>query len=496
MTLRPILLASALTGPMLLAACSLAPDYKPPAVAIPTAYKENAGTPNGPWQPAKPSDALPRGDWWRDYRDTTLDTLEAKIDIDNPDRAVALARYDQARAYAAQANASMFPFVSIDASASRDRQSDQRPTRGAGQPNQYGANTIDAQISYDFDFWGKIRNTVADARAMSQASAADLEGVRLGLHAELATDYVKLRGLDAEEKLLNDTVAAYSKAATLTQDRYQGKIASGIDVSRAQSQLDSARALISDVAADRALLEHAIASLVGQPASNFTLAPAVVTVPIPHTPLALPSTLLQRRPDIAAAERQVAAANAGIGVAKAAFYPDISLGLMGGFQDTGSVHNLLMAPFSFWSLGPQLAAPLFEGGLRHAQEAGAYAVFDQASNQYRSTVLAAFQEVEDNLALLNHLGQEGQDEASAVAAAEHTANLSLNLYKNGALSYLDVVVAQTDALQAERTQIALNTRRLEASIHLVRALGGGWSTASLPSGETAGQLSDKQSSRS
>jgi len=492
MSLRPFLLTTALMTQALLGACSLAPDYQPPAIATPAAFKEDTGH----WQLAKPSDDLPRGDWWRDYHDTILDDLEAKIDGDNPTLGLAAARYDQARAYAAQANASMFPFVSIEASSTRDRQSAERPTRGANQPNQYGANTIDAQISYDFDFWGKIRNTVADARAMSQASAADMEGVRLSLHAELATDYVKLRGLDAEAKLLNDTVTAYGKAATLTQNRYLGKIASGIDVSRAQSQLDSARALIADVTADRALLEHAIASLIGQHASSFTLMPAVVTIAIPQTPLALPSSLLQRRPDIAAAERQVAAANAGIGVAKAAFYPDISLGLMGGFQDTGSVHNLLMAPFSFWSLGPQLAAPLFEGGLRHAQEAAAYAVFDQASNQYRATVLTAFQEVEDNLALLNHLGQEGQDESAAVAAAEHTAGLSLDLYKNGALSYLDVVVAQADALQAERTQIALNTRRLEASIHLVRALGGGWSTDKLPSGDAAGTLSDAQASRS
>jgi NodT family efflux transporter outer membrane factor (OMF) lipoprotein len=492
MTFRFFLRASAMLGPTLLAACSLAPDYKPPTVTVPAAYKESAG----PWQPATPSDALPRGDWWRSYNDATLDALEAKIDSDNPDLAASVARYDQARAFAAQANASMFPFVDIDASYTRNRQSAQRPTRGANQPNQYGAATIGMQVSYDFDFWGKIRNTVADERALAQASAADVEGVRLGLHAELAADYVRLRGLDAEQKLLNDTVAAYSKAATLTQDRYQGKIASGIDVSRSQNQLHSARALISDVAADRALLEHAIASLTGQPASSFSLAPAVLTTKIPQIPLALPSTLLQRRPDIASAERKVAAANAGIGVAKAAFYPDISLGLLGGFQNTGSIANLITAPFSFWSLGPQLAAPLFEGGLRHAQEAQAYGLFDEESNGYRSTVLAAFQEVEDNLALLDHLGQEAQDQDQAVAAAKHTADLSLNLYKNGALSYLDVVVAQTDALQAERTQIELNTRRLEASIRLIRALGGGWSTDALPSAEEAGALSDKQESRS
>ena len=458
-----------------LAGCSLAPDYKPPEMVTPVAYKET-----GPWAPAKPSDELPRRDWWKDFGDPTLDQLEGQIDSANPDLAASVARYDQARAYVSEVDAAMLPTVDLGGSATQNRQSAKRPLRSPNQPNQYGANTIGLQASYEIDFWGQIRNAVAAGEATAQARAADMETVRLGLHAELAGDYVALRGLDAELKLLTDTEAAYLRAQQLTLDRHDAKIASGIDVSRSESQLESARALESDVRGQRAQLEHAIASLVGKPASDFSIAPAVVKLPVPAEPTGLPSSLLQRRPDIASDERQVAAANANIGVAKAAFYPNISLNLAGGFQNTGGGLGLLAAPYSFWSVGPSLALPLFEGGLRHAVEAGAYAARDEAAANYRSTVLGAFQEVEDNLALLHHLGQETLDETQAVTAAEHTADLSLTLYHDGAASYLDVVVAQTDALQAERTLLDLNTRRLQADIKLVRAVGGGWSSADLP----------------
>jgi len=471
--------------------CSLAPDYKPPLMPTPVAYKEA-----GPWQPAKPSDDLPKGDWWRDYGDSTLDQLEGRIDAANPDLAASVARYDEARALTSEASASFLPFVDLGGSATQNRQSAKRPLRSANQPNQYGANTIDLQANYELDFWGRIRNTVAAGQATAQARAADVETVRLGLHAELASDYAALRGLDAELKLLTDTETAYLRAQALTQDRYEGKIASGIDVSRSASQLESARALASDARAQRALFEHAIASLVGEPASSFSIPSAVVNIPLPAVLTGLPSALLQRRPDIAAAERRVASANASIGVARAAFYPTITLNLMGGFQDTGGGAGLLAAPFSFWSVGPGLVLPLFEGGLRQAAEAQAYAVLDEAASQYRSTVLGAFQEVEDNLALLHNLGVEAQDESQAVEAAEHTADLSLTLYHDGAASYLDVVVAQTDALQAERTLLDLNTRRLQANIRLVRAVGGGWSTADLPSNDVVDTLPERAKSSS
>ena len=469
-----------------LSGCSLAPDYKPPAIATPVAYKEA-----GPWVPAEPSDDLPRRDWWKDFGDPALDGLEAQIDGANPDLAASVARYDQARAYVSEVDAAMLPTVDLSGSATQNRQSAKRPLRSPNQPNQYGANTIGLQASYEIDFWGQIRNAVAAGEATAQARAADMETVRLGLHAELAGDYVALRGLDAELKLLTDTEAAYLRAQQLTQDRHDAKVASGIDVSRSESQLESARALESDVRGQRALLEHAIASLVGKPASDFSIAPAVVKLPVPVEPTGLPSSLLQRRPDIASDERKVAAANANIGVAKAAFYPNISLNLAGGFQNTGGGLGLLAAPYSFWSVGPSLALPLFEGGLRHAVEAGAYAARDEAAANYRSTVLGAFQEVEDNLALLHHLGQETLDETQAVAAAEHTADLSLTLYHDGAASYLDVVVAQTDALQAERTVLDLNTRRLQADIKLVRAIGGGWSSADLPTTEMVDALPER-----
>jgi NodT family efflux transporter outer membrane factor (OMF) lipoprotein len=469
-----------------LAGCSFAPDYKPPEMVTPVAYRET-----GPWAPAKPSDDLPRRDWWKDFGDPTLDQLESQIDSANPDLAASVARYDQARAYVSEVDASMLPTIGLSGSATQNRQSAKRPLRSPNQPNQYGANTIGLQASYEIDFWGQIRNTVAAGEATAQARAADMETVRLGLHAELAGDYVALRGLDAELKLLTDTEAAYLRAQQLTQDRHDAKIASGIDVSRSESQLESARALESDVRGQRAQLEHAIASLVGKPASDFSIAPAVVKLPVPVEPTGMPSSLLQRRPDIASDERKVAAANADIGVAKAAFYPNISLNLAGGFQNTGGGLGLLAAPYSFWSVGPSLALPLFEGGLRHAVEAGAYAARDEAAANYRSTVLGAFQEVEDNLALLHHLGQETLDETQAVTAAERTADLSLTLYHDGAASYLDVVVAQTDALQAERTLLDLNTRRLQADIKLVRAVGGGWSSADLPSVDVVDTLPER-----
>jgi len=474
-----------------LAGCSLAPDYKPPEVLTPAAYKEA-----GPWAVAQPADEKPRRDWWKDFGDSTLDDLEAQIDSQNPDLAASVARYDQARAYVSQVDASMFPTVGLNASATDNRQSAKRPLRSANQPNQYAANTIGLQASYEIDFWGQIRNTVAAGEATAQASAADMETVRLGLHAELASDYVALRGFDAELKLLTDTEQAYLHAQALTTARYEAKVASGIDVSRSESQLESARALESDVRAQRAIFEHAIASLVGKPASEFSIVPAVLKLPVPAEPTGLPSSLLQRRPDIASDERKVAAANANIGVAKAAFYPNILLNLMGGFQSTGGGLGLLSAPYSFWSVGPSLALPLFEGGMRHAVEAGAYAARDEAAANYRSTVLGAFQEVEDNLALLHHLGQETVDETQAVTAAEHTADLSLTLYHDGAASYLDVVVSQTDALGAERTLLDLNTRRLQADIKLIRAVGGGWSTTDLPTTEMVDTLPERPKSNS
>jgi NodT family efflux transporter outer membrane factor (OMF) lipoprotein len=465
-----------LLGALLPVGCSLAPHYQPPTVAaIPANYKEA-----GPWQLAHPADTLPRGPWWTEYGDPALDAFEAQVDTHNPTVAEAVANYDTARADVAAAGSPLLPQISMGGSTTANRQSEARPLRSPSQPNQYTANTVDADISYDLDLWGRLRNGLAAQKAAAQASGADLATIRLSMHAEVANDYVQLRGLDAQENLLQQTIAAYQRALDITQARYSGLIASGIDVARAQDQLQSTEAEASDTAAQRSLFEHAIASLVGQSASAFSIAPRVVQIAVPEIPTGVPSTLLQRRPDIAAAERRVAAANALVGVARAAFYPDISLSALFGFQNTGQA-ALLSSPFSFWTLGPQLAMPLFQGGLRRAQEAAAKATVRATGESYRAVVLLGFQQVEDSLSNSRLLARELQQEDAAVQAAQHALQMAMSLYHDGATNYLDVVVAQTAALQAEQTALSLRTRTLQASVQLVRALGGGWSTHDLPS---------------
>lgn len=451
-----------------LSACDFAPDYHVPEVQMPVAYKEA-----GPWMPAQPADTQPRGDWWQNYRDAELDRLEALVDTANPNLAAAVAAYDTARSFAAEAAAGLYPSLGFGGILSKNRQSDDRPLRSSTQPTYFGANGIGLQAAYEVDLWGRVRNLVAAGEAQAEASAADLESVRLSLHAELANDYVELRGFESQIHLLSETVAAYTKALQLTTTLFEGKIASAIDVERARTQLSTAKAQVSDVVARRALMEHAIATLVGQPASVFAIAPAGDGLALPDVPLGVPSTLLQRRPDIAAAERRVAATNKLIGVAEAAFYPSLSIGMGWGTQAT--TLNLLSLPNQMWSVGPAVSLPIFEGGLLTAELAASKSTFEQASQNYRATVLRAFQEIEDNLALLHWLETEAQDEASARDAAKRTLDLSLTRYREGVSSYLEVVTAQTALLDAERTVLSLRTRRLHANVGLVRALGGGWS---------------------
>jgi NodT family efflux transporter outer membrane factor (OMF) lipoprotein len=480
--LRRFAHGASLLAALAVAGCQLAPAYSPPSLTIPAAYKEV-----GPWSAAEPADGQPRGSWWTLFGDPMLSDLEGQVDNANPTLAASLAAYDQARALAAQARSYLFPTVQTLDSSSWNRQSIERPLRGANQPNQYANNQVGGEIDYEFDFWGRIRNQIASGEAQAQASAADLATARLILHVELAEDYFNLRGLDAQGKLLADTVGAYQRALGLTQARHAGGVASGLDVDRATTQLASAKAEISDVAAQRALYEHAIASLVGQPAPAFTIAPAIVAPPIPVVPAGVPSTLIQRRPDIAAAERRAFAANREIGVARAAFFPTITLDPVGGFQNTGG-NPLLIAPNTFWTIGPALALTLFDGGRRRAAVAASKAAFLEASAQYRETVLGAFQQVEDELALCVHYADEADEEAVAVRASQATTHLSLIRYREGATNYLDVVTAQTAELQAEQTELNLQTRRREASVDLVRALGGGWTTADLPTLAQSGKL--------
>jgi NodT family efflux transporter outer membrane factor (OMF) lipoprotein len=462
-----------LSGSLVLTGCNLAPPYHPPLVDVPASYKEA-----GPWSPAQPSDNAVRGPWWNRFGDDTLDQLESQIETANPNLAAASARFDQARALAAEAEAGAYPQVVAGADFSANKQSADRPLRSSNSPNYYGANQIDAQASYEVDLWGKIRNEASAGRALAQASGADLASVRLSLQAELANDYFALRGFDADAQLRQDTVTAYQKARDLTDTLFKGKIVSSMDVSRAETQLDTARAQVSAIAAKRALMEHAIAVLIGKPAEAFSLPAQLLSFKLPEIPVGVPSTLLQRRPDIAEAERNVKAANAGIGVARAAFYPSLSFDLLGGTQGTNL--SLLKAADSFWSVGPDISLPLFTGGMLDAQESAAYAKFREAGADYRATVLSAFAEVEDNLSLLRLLDQESRDEDAAVIAAQHTLDVALNLYKQGADSYLEVVTAQTPLLQAQQTALDLRTSRLQAAVALTRALGGGWDVSDLP----------------
>jgi NodT family efflux transporter outer membrane factor (OMF) lipoprotein len=465
----------------ILCACNLAPVYHAPLISIPAAYKETET-----WKPAKPADGVPRGAWWTMFGDAKLDDLERQVDGANPDLAAAAARYDESRSLAAKATAGLWPRMDALGTISNNRQSRTRPLRGNSQPDNFGNDQLGATISYEIDFWGKVRNQAAAGAALAQASAADLATVRLSLHASLAADYLSLRGLDADAQLLTNTVDAYRKAQTLTQTLYAGKVVSEQDVFRAQTQLENAEAARADIASRRALLEHAIATLIGKAPSQLAIAAQVVSLVPPESPAGLPSALLQRRPDIAAAERTVAAANNEIGVARAAFYPSISLDLLGGFQST--TLNLLNLPDSIWSIGPNLTLPIFTGGALDAEEASAYAKFREASAEYRSTVLAAFQDVEDNAALLHWLGLEVGHEDAAVTASQHTLDIANNLYQEGADSYLDVVTAETALLEAQQSALDLRTRRLLADVGMVRALGGGWNTDDLPSAQAATRL--------
>ena len=456
--------------PLLLAACDLAPPYRAPKVELPAAFKES-----GKVKIAEPSDQLPRGPWWTAYHDRTLNALEPQVDDANPSLAAALANYEIARASLQQAEAGLFPTLTQNTQFTENKQSLQRiwrsPTSTA--PIYEGNNELLAQASYEVDIWGQVHDTIKANAANAQAQAALLENARLSLHGQLANAYIALRGIDRDLSLLRDTVKTYQDALTLTENRFQGKIASPMDVDRAKAELETARALIDDDLARRATLEHAIAALIGMPASSLSIPIAPVVVANPRGPSAAPLSLLERRPDIAAAERQVAAANEQIGIAKTAFYPQVYINLMAGTESQGvALFNLQNALFT---IGPSVTLPIFDGGVNDARLKIAYANRDQTIANYKQTILHAVQEVEDALASERYLRQENQRLEAAVAAEKRVLNVALDLYRDGATAYLDVTTAQEALLGQQRTSLGLLTRQLGTSVTLFVALGGGWS---------------------
>ena len=465
------LVSSVLCASMLIG-CSEAPVYKTPTIPTPATYKGATTI----WQTAQPADNLPRGDWWKAYDDTTLNDMVARLDAANADLAVAMAHFDQAMAYASQARAGYFPTVSAGTYVTRNKQPQHRALRSASQPTVYGDNAIGLLADYEVDLWGRVHNLVDAGEAGALAAAADLQSIHLSLRAELVNDYLALRMLDAQSRLLSDEAESYAKALVFTQNRFEGGIDSALDVSRAKVQLDMAKAKFADTTASRALYEHAIATLVGESASGFFIAPAVADIRLPAIPVGVPSTLLQRRPDISAAERRLFAANANVGVAQSAFFPRVSLAAAAGYESANQA-AWLTAPNLFWSIGPNALLTIFDAGRRKAVVAQAEAAYNVAGAQYRATVLHAFQEVEDNLSLLNELTEESVDLSDAVNDTRHTLDIAMNRYREGAASYLDVVIAQASAQQVQLDELNVRNRRLQASVNLIRALGGDFDSA-------------------
>jgi NodT family efflux transporter outer membrane factor (OMF) lipoprotein len=468
--------ALALCAASALAACSTLPPYAPPAVAVPAHFAGTASAAsdagaNG-WTTAAPADGAPRGPWWTVYNDADLNRLEARIDVSNQTVKKAVAQLQQARAMVDYQRAGFFPTVTAGVAQSRFRTSQNIVGHSlAGKTVPDYSTGIAA--SWEPDLFGRVRDAVAGASASTEASAADLEAVRLSVKADLAVDYFDLRSLDTQKKLLDDTVTAYGAALRLLQQQLHDGAIDASAVAQAETQLETTRAQDTDIDVQRAQLQHAIATLTGEPASTFTLPPKVESFAVPAIPAGLPSQLLERRPDIAAAERRVAAGNAQIGEAHAAFFPDLVLSATAGLESSFFA-PWLTAPSLFWSIGPQLVGTLFDGGRRSATLRGANAQYDGFVADYRQTVLVAFQQVEDNLSALNSLADEAASQDRATSAANLSLKLTTNRFNAGAVSYLDVVTAQTIALTNQRTADQIAARRMDASVLLLKALGGGW----------------------
>jgi NodT family efflux transporter outer membrane factor (OMF) lipoprotein len=463
---RRAILGAVLAG---LAACDFAPNYLAPAVESPARFK--TAPPPGASEPLAES-------WWRDYRSAELDRLENRIETDNPDYAASLARYDRAKATLDLATSAFFPTVLGAPELNYNKQSQNRPLRSANQPTYYGANQLLGQLTWEIDLWGRIRDQVAAAKAGAQANDDLLAATRVSLHASLARAYIALRGADAQADLLARTIKLYQDALKLTQERLEKNIAPPIDVERAKVQLANAQASAADVAQGRAVLENALAALAGETASLFKIRPDARQPATPHPPRMAPATLLLRRPDVAANERLLFAANEGIGSAKADFLPRFYLLLSGGTQSTNL--DLLNFHNSIWSYGPSVSAPVFDGGQRQAALDIARANFQLTAANYKGSIFAAYQEVEDATASIKLLGEEHRALVVAATAAQRALDMSMALYKDGAASSLDVVTSQSAALGAQQAELAVQTRVLEQYVDLALALGGGWNGQAPP----------------
>lgn len=469
--------------------CTVGPNYHRPPVETPPSYKEM-----GNWKAAQPGDQNLAAKWWEIFQDAQLNDLEEQIEVSNQNLKAAFAQYQQARAALRYYRADYYPTVTADPSAGRTRYSNHRPPTSATFDGvTFNDFVLPLELSYEADIWGRVRRTVESSRDQAQASAADLAGVNLSMHANLAFDYFAARSLDAEEKLLQETVVQYESALKLNEDRYEGGLASEVEVEQARTQLETTRAQAIDVGVARAQYEHAVAVLLGKPPADFTLPPLPLTAPPPSVPVGLPSELLERRPDIAAAERTMASANAQIGVAKAAYYPLVNLTATGGLE-SGSITTLVQGPSALWSVGASALVTVFDFGRRRAVTDQAIQGYDYTVASYRQTVLTGFQQVEDNLAALRILEQEATVQNAAVQAAQRSLELSNIRYTGGVTSYLEVTVAESAALSDEVTAVNILGRRMANTVLLIQALGGGWDRSELPKRpECCGKLASNTS---
>ena len=459
---------------VLLTGCAVGPKYVRPTTQIPAAYKESAD-----WKKAQPQDEIIRGAWWKIFNDPRLDALETEVNISNQNITAAAAQYQEARAALQAARAGFFPTLSATGSYTRSHGSTGTNSSFSNSNNTVSENLLNGDVSWEIDLWGKIRRTVEASRATAQASAADLENVRLSAQAQLAQDYFQLCSLDAQKKILDDTDVIYQKFYDLTKNQYASGVAAQSAVIQAKTQLEMIEAQSIDIGVQRSQMEHAIAVALGKPASDFSIGPLTLPATVPSVPAGLPSEILERRPDIAAAERTVAAANAQIGVAESAYFPTLTLGASGSYESS-NLANLFSSPNPLWSLGPVLAGTIFDAGLRQAQTAQARATYDADVASYRQTVLIAFQQVEDNLAALRILEQEEQVQDEAVKDAQKAVELETNQYKAGTVSALDVITTQATALTDEKAAVTILGERMNACVLLIQYLGGGWTSSETP----------------